>query len=44
MRWGAKPAKARVEAKPPVARKSLENEGPSPTFARLGQGNTDFAS
>jgi Periplasmic binding protein len=27
MRWGAKPAKARVEAKPPVARKSLENEG-----------------
>jgi len=28
MRWGAKPAKARVEAKPPVARESLENEGP----------------
>jgi len=27
MRWGAKPAKGKVEAKLPVARKSLENEG-----------------
>jgi signal transduction histidine kinase len=27
MRRGAKPAKAKVEAKPPVARKSPKNEG-----------------